>query len=180
MDFTAEFGPLRTSQLALRPDRYWLVSRLERLFLALAIVGVLAWVTEVDADRSATVAIEKAWSRATPPGVPVGVGYLTIRNGGPDNDRLIAVSSPVASAVQVHQSLMVAGEAQMREQKNLVVPAGGSLVLEPGGYHLMLLDLKAPLVAGQRVPVTLQFEKAGPVTAQLLVGKPGAPAPEWD
>lgn len=148
-----------------------------QLLLTLAVLATLASGLSVGAD-TATITIEKAWSRATPPGVPVGAGYMTIRNRGQDNDQLIAVSSPAAGAVQVHQSLMVSGEAQMREQKALVVPAGGSLVLEPGGYHLMLLDLKAPLIAGQRVPVTLQFERAGAVTAQLLVGKAGAPGPE--
>jgi len=147
--------------------------------LALAVLATLASGLSVGAD-TATVTVENAWSRATPPGVPVGAGYMTIRNRGKDNDHLIAVSSPAAGAVQVHQSLMVNGEAQMREQKALLVPAGGSLVLEPGGYHLMLLDLKAPLVAGKRVPVTLQFEKSGAVTAQLVVGKAGSPAPDQD
>ncbi|MEQ1800993.1 MAG: copper chaperone PCu(A)C [Gammaproteobacteria bacterium] len=149
------------------------------LLLTLALLATLASGLSVGAD-TATVTIEKAWARATPPGVPVGAGYMTIRNRGKDNDQLIAVSSPAAGAVQVHQSLMVNGEAQMREQKALLVPAGGSLVLEPGGYHLMLLDLTAPLVAGKRVPVTLQFEKSGAVTAQLVVDKAGSPAPDQD
>jgi hypothetical protein len=155
------------------------VSRTRQLVLVLALLTGLAPSAPADAHHD-TVTVERAWSRATPPGVPVGAGYLTIRNGGPEDDRLVAVSSPAAGEVQIHQSLVVGGQSQMREQKDLRVPAGGSLVLEPGGYHLMLMDLKAPLVAGQRVPVTLQFDKAGTVTAELLVGKAGAPAPAED
>lgn len=149
------------------------------LLLSLALLATLAAGRSVAADpATVTVTVEKAWSRATPPGVPVGAGYLTIRNRGTNDDQLIAASSPIAGEVQVHQSLVVDGEVRMREQGNLVVPAGGTLVLKPGGYHLMLLDLKAPLTAGQRIPVTLRFAKAGTVTAQLLVGKAGAPAPD--
>jgi len=152
------------------------MSRVRRLLLAFTALAVLAPASPVVADE-ARVTVERAWSRATPPGMPVGVGYLTIHNPGAADDQLVAVSSPAAGEVQIHESQMVGDEARMRQHATLLVPAGGTLVLEPGGYHLMLMDLRAPLVVGQRVPVTLTFARSGAVTTELLVGRAGAPAP---
>lgn len=126
---------------------------------------------------AADLVIESPWSRATPPGATVGAGYLVIRNTGKAADRLVGAATPAAAMVQIHEIRMADGEMQMREVEALEIPAGGSVRLEPGGLHLMLMDLTAPLVTGTTVPVTLEFAGAGPIPVELAVAPPGAPGP---
>ncbi len=110
------------------------------------------------------------WSRPTPPGAPTGVGYLVIANAAATGDRLVSAASPAASRTEVHEMSMDGGVMRMRPVTGgLAVPAGGRVELKPGGYHLMLIGLKAALIEGAEVPVTLTFEKAGPVRIALKV-----------
>lgn len=127
--------------------------------------------------RAGDIVVETPWARATPPGAVVGAGYLVLRNTGRAQDTLVGASTPVAAMVQVHEVAMAGGEMQMRERDSLAIPPGGSVRLEPGGLHLMLMDLARPLVAGERVPLTLEFARGGRVTVELTVAPPGAPGP---
>jgi periplasmic copper chaperone A len=120
------------------------------------------------------VSIENAWSRATAPGARVGAGYFTIRNKSAAPDRLVGASSPAAARVETHVIEKQGEVLRMREVKGYAVPAKGSFELKPGGAHLMLVDIKAPLKEGDRVPLTLKFEKAGEVSVQLRVEPLGA------
>ena len=122
----------------------------------------------------AQVTIDNAWARATPPGATMAVGYMTIRNGLGAFDRLIAVSSPAAAKVEMHVTVQDGQVSRMREVKAYEVPAKGSFALAPGGAHLMLVDIKAPLRAGDKVPLLLRFEKAGAVKTELAVRPLGA------
>lgn len=116
--------------------------------------------------------IVDAWSRPAMQG-RIGVAYLTIiDNGAPD--RLVGASSPVAARVELHQSAVDHGIATMRSVTALAVTQGRPAVLAPGGYHLMLIDLKQPLAAGQTYPLTLDFAKAGAVAATVTVAPQGA------
>ena len=126
--------------------------------------------------QSTGISIAKPWTRATAPGAAVGGGFATIRNSGKTADRLVGASSPVAAGTELHQMAMVGDVMKMREVKSLIVPAGGALELKPGGYHMMLINLKAPLKQGDKVPVTLKFEKAGEVKIELAVESLGAGA----
>jgi copper(I)-binding protein len=123
--------------------------------------------------------ITQAWSRATPGGAKVGGGYQTIENKGATPDRLIGGSADVASNVQVHEMAVNNGVMTMRPlDKGLTIEPGKTVKLAPGGYHLMLMDLKGPpLKQGDQVPVTLEFERAGKVTVSLDVEGVGAQAP---
>jgi copper(I)-binding protein len=124
------------------------------------------------------ITIAHPWSRATPPGAATGAGYLGLTNQGADADRLVEASSPVAAKVEVHQMSVEGGIMKMGAvEGGLEVPAGGSVALEPGGYHLMLTGLTRPLVEGERIPLKLVFDKAGPVEVELAVDKIGAKAP---
>ena len=120
----------------------------------------------------AQVRIEDAWSRATPPGAKVGAGYMKI--SASVADRLIGASSPVAARVELHVSEQKGDVMRMRQVKAYDIPVGGVFELSPGGAHLMLVDLKAPLMAGAKVPLTLRFEKAGEVKVELQVRALGA------
>jgi copper(I)-binding protein len=115
------------------------------------------------------------WSRATPPSARVGAGYLSIANGGRAPDRLVSATSPAAGRVEIHEMKMDAGVMRMRElAQGLGVPAGETVALRPGGYHLMLMDLRAPLREGVPVPVTLVFERAGRIEVELKIEAPTA------
>jgi copper(I)-binding protein len=112
----------------------------------------------------------QAWSRATPPGTTVGVGYLTLRNVGAQPRVLQSASSPVAAGVEFHETRRGdQGLSQMRPLGDLSIAAGSTLRFEPNGRHLMLVGLKAPLVAGQRVPLTLRFAGEAPLEIELAV-----------
>jgi len=115
------------------------------------------------------IKVEKPYARATAPGAAVGGGYATIRNTGTSADRLVGATSPVSARAELHEMAVVDNVMRMREVKGIDVPANGALELKPGGYHLMFMELKAPLKQGDKVPVTLKFEKAGDVKVELSV-----------
>jgi copper(I)-binding protein len=128
--------------------------------------------------KAGDLIISQAWSRATPGGAKVGGGYLTIENKGTAPDRLIGGSSDAAGKVEVHEMEMNNGVMTMRPvDKGLTIDPGKTVKLAPGGYHLMLMDLKAPLKRGDKLPITLEFEKAGKVQVSLDVQAVGAQAP---
>ena len=117
----------------------------------------------------ADIKVDNAWSRATPPGATLGVGYLTVHNTSATPDKLLGARSPAAGKVETHVTLKDGDISRMREVKGYDIPANGVLELKPGGAHLMLINLKAPLKAGDEVPLTLKFEHAGEVRVQLRV-----------
>jgi copper(I)-binding protein len=128
--------------------------------------------------KAGDLVITQAWSRATPGGAKVAGGYLTIENKGSAADRLIGGSADVADKVQVHEMAMNNGVMTMRPlDQGLTIEPGKTVKLAPGGYHLMLLDLKSPLKRGDKVPVTLEFEKAGMVKLSFDVQGVGAQGP---
>lgn len=118
---------------------------------------------------ASTVEVSQAWSRPAPQGGN-GAGYALITNTGPAADTLIAVSSPVAARIEIHESMVMGGQAMMHARPGgLAVPAGATVALKPGGWHMMLMGLKQPLKAGDHYPATLTFKKAGKVTVQFSV-----------
>lgn len=115
------------------------------------------------------------WSRATPPGAQTAAGYLTIRNDGSESDRLVAATVEIVGKVDLHQVRMENGVAQMRPLENGVeIPAGKTVELKPGSFHLMFMELEAPLKEGDSLPGTLTFERAGAVDVTFSVGPIGA------
>jgi periplasmic copper chaperone A len=128
--------------------------------------------------KAGDLVITQAWSRATPGGAKIGGGYLTIENKGSVPDRLIGGSADVADKVQLHEMAVNNGVMTMRPlDKGVTIDPGKTVKLAPGGYHLMLFDLKSPLKQGDKVPVTLEFEKAGKVKLSFDVLGMGAHAP---
>jgi hypothetical protein len=150
-----------------------------RLALALLLTLVLASPTLAHDYKLGALEIVQPWARATPPSAPAGGGFLKITNTGTTADRLVSASSPGAEIVQVHEMKMDGSVMRMREvEKGLEIPAGGSVILAPGGYHLMMMGLKAPFKQGASVPVTLVFEKAGKIDVELTVEAMGASHPQ--
>jgi copper(I)-binding protein len=120
-----------------------------------------------------SIKIENAYTRATVPGQQVAGGFMTIENKGAA-DQLVSASSPAAGEVQLHEMAMDGNVMKMRQVKDIVVPAGGAVELKPGGLHLMFMNIKAPLAAGQTVPVKLKFAKAGEVVVEMPVNAMGS------
>ena len=117
------------------------------------------------------------FSRATLPNAPVGGGFLTIENAGAA-DRLVSASSDAAERVEIHEMAMDGDVMRMRKLSDgLPLPAGETVDLKPGGYHLMFMGLSGALVEGETLEVTLEFENAGEVVVPLLIGAPNAKGP---
>jgi copper(I)-binding protein len=129
--------------------------------------------------KAGDITIEKPWSRATPKGSPVAVGYLVIRNHGAAADKLAGGAADFADSVSIHQMASENGVMRMRDLPDgLDIPANGEVKLTPGGYHLMFTGLKRPLKKGESVRATLAFEHAGNVSVTFEVGGVGAAAPD--
>jgi copper(I)-binding protein len=146
-------------------------------FMAVA-TALLSTPARAEDVKAGDLMITQAWSRATPGGAKTGGGYLTIENKGSAPDRLIGASSDAAGKVEVHEMAMNNGVMTMRPlDKGLAIDPGKTVKLAPGGFHLMMTDLKAPFKQGEKVPVTLQFEKTGKVAVMLDVQGVGAQGP---
>ena len=126
--------------------------RLSSALLALGLISVAAaaW---------AGVQVTGAWARATLPGQKVGGVYMQLRSD--TSAKLVGVRTPIAHAAEVHQMSNDGGVMRMRRVDTLDLPAGKTVALEPGGYHVMLLDIERPLKAGERITVTLVVEESG-------------------
>jgi hypothetical protein len=116
------------------------------------------------------VQIEHAWARPTPPGAPTGAVYMSIRNTGSAPERLLGASSASAQRIEIHESIIENGIMTMRHRADgIEIAPGATLVLEPGGLHLMLIGLQQPLVPARPLTMTLQFAQAGNVQVTVQV-----------
>ena len=148
------------------------------LFLASALVTFAAPGAFAHEFKIGAIEIVHPWSRATPGGAKVAIGYLVIKNEGAEPDRLVSATAEVAGSVALHEMAMTNGVMTMRPVTGgIVIPAHGEIALKPGSYHLMLEDLKQPLKEGESFKGTLTFEKAGTVDVHFLIESIGAKAP---
>lgn len=132
------------------------------LLLAL---GLSAAQTAMGAD---SIRVRDGWSRATPPGIEVGVAYLAIENHGKP-DRLLGASSPIAKRVELHISAMKDGVMTMRHLDVVDIKPDAVTRFGPGGRHIMLIGLKHPLKKGDTFPLTLTFKNTGTVRISVHV-----------
>lgn len=133
-------------------------------------LAALALIASPAMATGSSIAVSDGWVRATPNGAPTAAAYVTLTNRGSAPDRLLGGSTPAARTLQIHEMSMANGVMHMAEVKGgAAIAPGASLKLQPGGWHIMLIGLKAPLKAGASVAVSLRFEKAGTVTVTLPV-----------
>jgi periplasmic copper chaperone A len=118
--------------------------------------------------------IDHPFARATPPGAHSGGVFFTIENNGTTGARLLSVASPAARVAELHQMAIDGGVMKMRAVGAVEVQPGGRLELKPGGYHVMLSDLKQPLRTGDQFPLSLTFENAGTIEVSVEVEAMGA------
>ncbi len=147
--------------------------------LSLLALAVAAPLTTAGAHEytSKTVTVSHPWARATPPGAKVGAAYVEIAASKSGGDKLLGARADVAGRVEIHTHKHEGGVMKMQQIENLPVAAGKSVVLKPAGDHIMLMDLKKPLVEGDLLPLTLVFEKAGEVKVEATVEPVGAKGP---
>lgn len=146
-----------------------------RNWLTVGLVALAVILSAVEPAKSQDVkagdlVLKAPYSRATPKTARVGAGYIAIENAGAEADRLLAVECACAEFAQVHTMEMTGGVMQMRHLSDgLPIPAGATVKLEPGGRHLMFINLKAPFVAGETVAAMLTFERTGAVEVAFEV-----------
>jgi copper(I)-binding protein len=140
--------------------------------------ALLAWPADAEDIRIGTLQISAPWARATPKGAAVGGGYLTITNTGGSADRLVGGTTDVSRRFELHEMSLDNGVMKMREVvPGIEIKPGEKVEFKPGGYHVMFMGLKQPLVQGQHFKATLQFETAGKVDVEFAIEGLGAQAP---
>jgi copper(I)-binding protein len=134
------------------------------------LLGLLPAAALAGETRAGDLTVVDPWARATIGNQNVGAAYVTIRNRGAAADRLVGVRTDAAEDAALHTSTVTsAGVAEMRPVDSIEIPPGGEAKLAPRGTHIMLMGLKAPLVAGKSFPLTLEFARAGAVEVEARV-----------
>lgn len=145
--------------------------------LAAALLLPLLSMSAVAQENSSGITVSQAWSRATPGGMRTGAAYLQITASDTEGDRLVDARSESAERVEIHNHIHENGVMRMRRVESIELPAGQTVILAPGGFHLMLMGLKQPLRVGDKLDLTLVFEKAGAVEVAATVEPIGAKGP---
>ena len=117
------------------------------------------------------ITVMEPWAPPSLTGAHNGAAYFMLMNHGNTADRLISLSTPVAGKAEIHREEVTNGVMRMRPTGPLTLEPGEMITLKPGDVHVMLLDLKEPLKAGEHFPLTLTFEKAGEMTLEATVTK---------
>ena len=125
---------------------------------ALVAAALLASATTLPA-WAANISVTDAWARATMPGQKVSGAYMQIRSDA--DARLISASSPAVPRVEIHEMKMDGDVMRMREVEAIALPKGKTVSLEPGGFHIMLMNLPQPIAAGEVIPLVLTVESGG-------------------
>jgi periplasmic copper chaperone A len=146
--------------------------------IALALAQLAAANAQAKDFDVGSIHISEPWARATPKGASSGAAYMTITNNGKTPDRVACVSSDASAECQIHTMTMDNGVMMMRPvEGGLEIKPGESLTLRPGGFHMMLVNLKHPLEAGDTLTATLKFDSAGTIDVQYPIAAIGAAAP---
>jgi len=142
------------------------------LFSSAAVASILI----ASSAFAGSLDISRPWARASAGGS--GAAYLTLHNSNDHDHTLVSVASNVAKRVELHNHTMIDGMLKMRQVKGgLKIPAGDTVMLKPGGYHIMMMGLHAPLKEGTTFPLTLSFDSGEDVTVTVNVNAPGAMGP---
>ena len=150
--------------------------------MKLPVAAVLAFAlsagfVQAEPVRQGDLEVDAAWARASIGTSRPGAAYFTVRNLGDEADRLTGLSSPVSAMPMLHETTLSEGVSRMAHVEAAEIPAGGELTLEPGGMHVMLMELTTPLKEGATFPLPLTFEAGGEITVEVPVFGPGATGP---
>jgi len=145
-----------------------------RLIAGLALLFLTVLPALAQSGSPSTLEVKQVWARATPAGAKTGAIYLTVVNGTQSDDKILSASTSAAGTAQLHTTIDDNGVMKMRELPSIEVKAGSTVMLKPGGMHVMLMGLTQPLKPGDSFPLTLQFEKGGKMELTVTVTKAGA------
>lgn len=126
-------------------------------------------VAECNGAWSADISVQHAWAPATPPKATIGNGYMTIVNSSAEPDHLIAATAEISRTAEIDGLRKADSSPHMEQLLNLDIPAGGSIDLQPGSYHVLLRNLKKPLTAGETFRGTLTFARSGVISLEYKV-----------
>ncbi len=126
------------------------------------------------ASNAQALEIKDAWARASAGMARAGGAFMVIDNTGGEADRVLSASAPVSPITELHTHIKDGEVMRMRQVPEIEVPADGTVMLQPGGLHVMFMQLPEPLKEGDTFPVTLTFEKAGDVVVDVTVQGAGA------
>lgn len=146
-----------------------------KLILTASALALSSALAHAHSFKLGDIDIGHPYARVTGPGQPTGGGYLKLDNKGRD-DRLLSARAAVSASVELHSMTMEGDVMRMRQVEGVALPAGKTVELKPGGFHIMFVGLKAPLKDGDKFPMTLKFEKAGEVEVTVNVEAPKAGA----
>lgn len=139
------------------------------------LLGAAASLSALNAQAAeADLSVADAYVRLAPPGTPTTGAFMTIKNAGTADRKLLKADSPIARSVELHNHINDNGVMKMRQVAEIDVKAKGQAVLKPGSYHIMLIDLKAPLKEGETVPMTLTFDDGSTKQLDAPIKKPQA------
>ena len=142
---------------------------MRNLPLAALLAVALGGAAQAHEYKLGDLLIDHPWARASIGQAPNGAAYMTITTEGAEADRLLAAESTVAKRVELHSHTMADGVMKMRPVEAIEVAPGEPTLLQPGGLHVMLMGLKAPLKMGESFPMTLVFERAGRVEVEIKI-----------
>lgn len=131
-----------------------------------------------ETPRLKDLVIEQPWARASIGANRPAAAYMTIRNEGTENDTLLTVSAPISGKAEVHTMSMKDGVMSMGPVGPVEIPAGGNVLLAPGGLHIMMMKLKRALIKGKTIDITLSFKLSGKIKVTAPIYGPGATRPE--
>lgn len=144
-----------------------------KIFAILSLSVILVLTGCAQQSTGPQIKIEDAWARPSAGADMNGAIYFRIVNDGKEADKLISAGTPSAQAAEVHESMADDnGVMSMKPRENVEISADGEVEFKPGGLHIMLVDLKQPLVVGDEVSLTLRFEKAGEIVLNVKVREP--------
>ena len=145
---------------------------MKQILVALILVfGVMGDTQAADPITVGELVISDVWARATPPNVKTGAVYITITNHGNSMEMIKSISTEIAGKAMVHQSIEVDGIMKMEHMMHVMIKPGTTLIMKPGGFHVMLMKLKEPLTDGESFPMTITFDKAGDVNLEIEIKK---------
>jgi copper(I)-binding protein len=139
------------------------------LLIATSMVAAQCGASPAAISSDPQIKVIEAWARPSPMVSGNGAVYMQLTNEGGSDDILLSAETEAAEVVELHETKMDGDVMNMSQVPNIKVPAGDSVMFEPGGLHLMLIKLKQELVPGEKITLTLNFEKSGPMTIEAEI-----------
>lgn len=139
-----------------------------------AVLGATGTMVLATAAFAGSIGVVDPYVRMVPQGVPTTAAFMTIKNSGNTDRRLLRIDSPAAKTVELHTHLNDNGVMKMRQVREIEIKAGGQTELKPGSYHVMMIDLKQALQEGDKVPMTLSFDDGSSEKVEAVVRRPVA------